>query len=141
MTNFKLSLPHQRFVFTGVGILLGLLSLLMSFWNVLDPAQFIGGLLVWAAILEIVHGFRRAETGARRSAWISGAITLLIGILLLNAELFQRKPLVDFILVLFAVDAFRYLLNVFRKRKNVDGARGRRSVHEYHSLRLRIARR
>ena len=44
----------------------------------------------------------------------SGAITLLIGILLINAELFQRKPLVDFILTLFLIDAGRYLFLFFR---------------------------
>jgi len=113
----KLSLPHQRFVFTGIGIVLVALSLLMPVWDVAEPAHFIGSLLVWAAMLEIVHGFRRAENNARTSAWISGAITLLIGILLLNAALFQRKPLIDFILFLFGIDACRYLYLFLRNRR------------------------
>lgn len=122
MAALKISIPHQRFVFTGIGILLGLLSLIMPALDVMDPANFIGGTLVWAALLEIVHGFRRAESGSRTSAWISGAITMLIGILLLNAELFQRKPLIDFILILFGLDACRYGYIFFRKRKHGEPA-------------------
>ncbi len=118
MAKYKLSLPHQRFVFTGIGIILGVLALLMPFWDVAAPADFIGSLLVWAAILEIIHGFRRAESEATRSAWISGLITLIIGTLMLNNILFQRKPLIDFILILFGIDACRYLYSFFRSRSS-----------------------
>lgn len=104
----------QRFLFTGIGILLGVLSLLTPFWEIAEPASYVGGLLVWAAILEIIHGFRRAETHSRNSAWISGAITLLIGILMINAILFQRQALVNFILILFAIDASRYLYSFYK---------------------------
>src|SRR5512135_2100188 len=110
-------LLQQRFIFTGIGVVLGVLALLTPFLDVAEPASFVGGLLTWAALLEILHGFRRAETQARFSAWFSGAITLLIGILLINAELFLRKPLVDFILTLFLIDAGRYLYLFFRDRR------------------------
>jgi len=113
-TKSRLTLPQQRFIFTGIGVFLGVLALLTPFWEVAEPASYVGGLLVWAALLEILHGFRRAEDQARFSAWFSGAITLLIGILLINAILFQGKPLVDFILILFLVDASRYLYLFFR---------------------------
>jgi 3',5'-cyclic AMP phosphodiesterase CpdA len=109
MTKSRLSLPQQRFIFTGIGIFLGVMSLLTPFWEVAEPASYVGGLLVWAALLEILHGFRRAENQARLSAWFSGAITLMIGTLMINAELFQRRPLVNFILILFLIDASRYL--------------------------------
>ena len=42
---------------------------------------------------------------------------MLIGTLMINAELFQRKPLVDFILVLFLIDASRYLVLFFKSRQ------------------------
>lgn len=116
-TTSRLTLLQQRFIYTGIGIFLGVLALLTPFWEVAEPASYVGGLLVWAALLEILHGFRRAEKQARFSAWFSGAITLLIGILLVNAILFQGKPLVDFILMLFLVDAGRYLYLFFRDRR------------------------
>ncbi|HET6540911.1 MAG TPA: metallophosphoesterase [Chryseolinea sp.] len=117
MTKTKVTLPRQRIIFTGIGLLLGALALLTPFWDVAEPASYIGGLLIWAAVLEIAHGFRRAENQSRFSAWFSGAITMLIGTLMINAELFQRKPLVDFILVLFLIDAGRYLLLFFKSRQ------------------------
>jgi uncharacterized membrane protein HdeD (DUF308 family) len=117
MTKSRLTLLQQRFIFTGIGIFLGALALLTPFWEVAEPASYVGGLLVWAAILEILHGFRRAENQARFSAWFSGAITLLIGTLMINAILFQRKPLIDFMLILFLIDASRYLYLFFRNRR------------------------
>src|SRR5258708_32210839 len=99
MTNYKLSLPHQRFVFTGVGVILGLLSLLMPFWNVIDPPGFIGGFMECAAGLLIVDGFRRGDTGARRYTVSSRGTMLLMRRLLLSADLFQQKTTVAFVLL------------------------------------------
>ena len=93
------------------------MALLTPFWDVAEPPHYVGGLLIWAAILEIVHGFRRAESQSRMSAWFSGAITMLIGTLMINAQLFQRKPLVDFILALFLIEACRYLFLFFKSRQ------------------------
>lgn len=120
MTKMRLRLPQQKFIFTGIGILLGVLSILTPFRDIAEPSSYVGGLLIWAAILEIFHGFRRAESHARFSAWFSGAITLLIGILLINALLFQRKSLTDFILFLFLIDALRYLYFFFNTLRTKD---------------------
>ena len=117
MSEFRIPYLRQRFVFAGIGTILGVLVLLTPFWDVAEPVEHVGGLLVWAALLEIVHGFRRAEQPARRSAWFSGAITLLIGVLMINAELFQREPLVTFVLCLFLIDALRYLYLFIRDRR------------------------
>lgn len=114
MTKSLFSPTVQRFVFTGFGILLCILSLLTPFFEVAEPASYVGGLLVWAAILEILHGFKRAENQTRNSAWISGFITLLIGVLMINAILFQREALINFILILFVIDASRYLYSFFK---------------------------
>ena len=83
----------------------------------MEPANYIGGLLIWAAILELLHGFKRAENHARNSAWISGGITLLIGVFLVNAELFQAHPLVQIVSVLLLIDALRYLYFYFKHKK------------------------
>jgi uncharacterized membrane protein HdeD (DUF308 family) len=98
MTKSLLPPTVQRFVFTGLGVLLCILSLLTPFWEVAEPASYVGGLLVWAALLEILHGFKRAENQTRNSAWISGFITLLIGVLMINAILFQREALINLFL-------------------------------------------
>jgi 3',5'-cyclic AMP phosphodiesterase CpdA/uncharacterized membrane protein HdeD (DUF308 family) len=116
----KLTLPQQRFIFTGVGIILTVLAILTPFLQVAEPAHYVGFLLVWAAILEVVHGFRRAEGASRASAWISGGLTMLIGVLMVNANLFQRKPLIDFIILLFVIDAGRYMWLFFRSRKKEE---------------------
>lgn len=113
MKHSWLTLPQQRFVFAGVGLALGVLAFLAPVLNVGEPAPYAGGLLFWAAVLEILHGFRRADRPARFSAWFSGAITLVIGTLLINADLFQRNWLVRMILFLFAIDAIRYLIVYF----------------------------
>src|SRR6187455_141762 len=113
----RITVPRQRIIFTGIGLLLGALALMTPFLDIAEPPSHIGGLLIWAAILEIAHGFRRAENWSRNSAWFSGAITMLIGILLINAKLFQPKPLVHFMLVLFLIDASRYLILFFKTRR------------------------
>ena len=50
-TRSRLALLQQRYVFTGIGILLGVLALLTPFLDVAEPASFVGGLLTWAALL------------------------------------------------------------------------------------------
>jgi 3',5'-cyclic AMP phosphodiesterase CpdA len=117
MTKSSLSTHLQRYIFTGLGILLGVLALLTPYWEVAEPATWVGGLLVWAAVLEILHGFKRAEIYSRYSAWFSGAITLVIGVLMINAILFNRDALVNFIIALFLIDATRYLFVIFKNRR------------------------
>ncbi len=108
MTKALLPPSLQRFIFTGVGVLLAILAFLTPYWEIAEPASYVGGLLVWAALLEILHGFRRSENPARRSAWLSGGITLLIGIVMINAILFRMEALVNFIGILFLIEAIRY---------------------------------
>ena len=117
MKKTHFSILQQKYIFTAVGVFLALLAMLTPFKQVLDPDAHVGGLLIWAGLLEIYHGFRRAEKPARMSAWFSGSITLLIGILLVNAELFQQDALINIVLFLFIVDASRYLI-LFVKKKN-----------------------
>ncbi len=117
MTKALLPPIVQQFIFTAIGLILGVLALLTPYWEVAEPASYVGGLLVWAAILEILHGFKRADAQTRISAWVSGAITLLIGILMINAILFQRNALVNFILALFLIDALRYLFIFLKNRR------------------------
>ncbi len=43
---------------------------------------------------------------------------LIIGVLMINADLFHREALVNFILILFLIDACRYLYVFFRSWRN-----------------------
>ncbi|MFD1314373.1 metallophosphoesterase [Namhaeicola litoreus] len=117
-SNGLFSFIQQRYIFTGIGILLAILALLIPFKDIADPVTYMGGLLIWAAILEILHGFRRSESQARLSAWFSGGITLLIGTLLINNLLFQTEPLVQFILLLFLIDGIRYFYIFLKNKKS-----------------------
>ena len=91
------------------------------FWDIVEPASYVGGLLVWAGILEILHGFKRAENKARYSAWFSGGITLLIGTLMINAILFQPKALVDFIIFLFCLMGLDMSIYIVKLKKSAAG--------------------
>ena len=118
MARSYFSFLQQKYIFTGIGILLGILALMTPFWEIVEPASYVGGLLVWAGILEILHGFKRAENKARFSAWFSGGITLLIGTLMINAIQFQPKALVDFIIFLFLLDGLRYAFLYVKLKKS-----------------------
>jgi uncharacterized membrane protein HdeD (DUF308 family) len=78
-------------------VIFGILTLLAP----LGHEEVVGGraglLLVLTAILEFVHGFRRAKREQQRSAWVSSAITLAMGILLLNTPFLASKALVLFL--------------------------------------------
>jgi len=65
-----------------------------------------GLLLLGGAAAEITQGFRRPTSGAQRGAWVGGAYTLLLALLLLNAAGLIASALAIFVAVPFAVDGF-----------------------------------
>src|SRR5207248_11481328 len=73
--------------------------------------------LVLAALLEIAHGFRRSTAEGQRAAWVGGAITLAMGVLLVNAPYFGTAALVLFLAGWFGLDGARHLLGAFRHGK------------------------
>ncbi len=95
-------------------VIFGVLTLLAP----LGHEEVVGGraglLLVLTAILEFVHGFRRANPEQQRSAWVSSAITLAMGILLLNTPFLASKALVLFFAGWYGLDALRYLYQFVR---------------------------
>jgi uncharacterized membrane protein HdeD (DUF308 family) len=48
-------------------------------------APLIALLLIGAGLLECWHGFRRSTPAGQRAAWIGGAITIAMGLLVQNA--------------------------------------------------------
>ncbi len=98
---------------------LGGLALISPIWPrggvVVEPR--VGLFLILAALLEIFHGFRRSTDTAQRSAWISGAITLAIGLLLFQAPFLAGHALLVIFGGWFALDAIRHSIRAFRAAK------------------------
>ncbi len=100
----------------GIGIaalLLGVLALLTPIGRAQVYGR-VGLLLVLAAGLEIAHGFRRATARGQRSAWFGGAITLGMGVLLINAPYLAVAALGSSWPGRSALDGTRYLLDTLR---------------------------
>lgn len=79
-----------------------------------DASARIGFLLAISALLEMTHGFRRAEYKDQKSAWVSGAISLGLGTLLMNAPLFATEALRLLLAGWFGLDALQNLAAAVR---------------------------
>ncbi|MBK6875080.1 MAG: hypothetical protein IPG99_01075 [Ignavibacteria bacterium] len=69
MKNSIPSDSKQKYVFSGIAVVLGILSAIAPIWPAGDVAPRVGGLLVIAGILELLHSFRRSSDEERKSAW------------------------------------------------------------------------
>lgn len=102
------SMTRQQLGFAALAMVFAALCLVAPVWPDAPVEPRVGGFLVGAAILELIHGFRRATSPERRSAWLSGALSLILGFLLINAGLFRTSALVLFLAATFAVDTLRH---------------------------------
>src|SRR5262249_35705836 len=97
---------------------LGLLALISPVWPrggvVVEPR--VGLFLILAGCLEVFHGFRRPTAAAQRSAWIGGAITMAIGVLLFQAPFLTGTALLIFFAGRFVFVALRPSLPAVRAR-------------------------
>ena len=110
------STPQQQSrLLAAVVFILGFLAFLSAFGNDQEVEPHLGGLLIWAAIIEIFHGFKRASPDQRKMAWKSAAISLFIGILLINAPLLISSALAIFIGISFLVDAVNYIRHALQE--------------------------
>jgi uncharacterized membrane protein HdeD (DUF308 family) len=105
-----------RLLKAGIYFLLAALALFGQTLLTAGIENYLGGLLIWAGVLEIYDGFKRSIGSTRQSAWASGAYSLLMAILLVNAELLQSAALYDFITVVFALDGARRLVRFSRHK-------------------------
>lgn len=95
----------------GLGVVvagLGVLALLAPL-GVVDVAPRVGALLSLAGLLQIGHAFRRADDAAQRAAWLSGAATLAMGLLLVSAPFLAATALLVLLAAGFALDGVRRL--------------------------------
>ena len=79
-------------------------------------ASLVGLLLVGAGMLEAWHGFRRATLAGQRAAWIGGAITIAMGVLVSNAAALAATGITVLLAGWFALDAIRYLVRGVARR-------------------------
>jgi len=70
----------------------------------------VGLLLIGAGMLEAWQGFRRATIPGQRAAWIGGAITIAMGVLVSNAAALVATSIAALLAGWFALDAIRYIV-------------------------------
>lgn len=97
---------------------LGGLALIAPIWPAGAVEPRVGLFLVLAAALEIFHGFRRSTDHGRHAAWVGGAITLLMGMLLFNAPFLAGTALLLFFGGWFALDATRHFVRAARAARH-----------------------
>jgi uncharacterized membrane protein HdeD (DUF308 family) len=108
----------DRFLLAGVCFVFGALAIFSPVWPGNNIEPHLGGLLVWAGVLELYDGFRRSEISSKKSARRSAAFSLLMGVLLVNTILFQPQALYIFVTILFGTDAVRYFLKFIREYRS-----------------------
>jgi uncharacterized membrane protein HdeD (DUF308 family)/3',5'-cyclic AMP phosphodiesterase CpdA len=100
---------RTRFL-AGVLLALGGLAILAPLMAGVNAESRVGLLLLIAAVIELYHGFRRASEAGRKAAWQSGAVTGLMGVLVLNNETLIFSAFLLFLAAWFAFDAVRYVV-------------------------------
>jgi len=88
---------------------LAVLALLAPFGDAEQPLRRVGVLLALGGALEVLHGIRRADTATLRRAVTSGAISLLMGLLVISAVSLAEAALVLLLALTFAADGLGYV--------------------------------
>ncbi len=98
------------------------LALLAPLMVGVNAESRVGLLLVLAAVIELYHGFRRSSQEGRTAAWQSGAVTILMGFLVINSDSLIFSALLLFLGGWFGFDAIRYVIRGFREERSSRGA-------------------
>lgn len=110
--------PNWRNGYALTVLLLGLLAVITPFFREENPGERIGALLIIAAIVELLFSFKRTTRSGQLSAWLEAAITLAMGMLLINSPLFASNALLYLLAGWFGLDAIRYLIQMMRGNKD-----------------------
>lgn len=110
----KPKLTWDRLGWAGACFVLGALAWLAPVWPGNAIEHYLGQLLIWVSIIELIDGFKRSDWTSRISTRRSAALSLLMAVILINAILFQAKALYIFIIIVFAIDAVRYFWIFFK---------------------------
>src|SRR5262245_56770319 len=104
-------------------LLLALLSATTPLFAGPATPTLVGLALVAGACLELAHGVRRSTPEGRRAAWIGGAITLSMGVVVLQAGDLVARALVLLLAGWLALDAIRHAVG---RRAGADASLRRR---------------
>ncbi len=107
--------PERRWGLAALTAAVGCLALLAPRAST-APEPRVGALLLVAAALELLHGFRCSTAAGQRAAWAGGAITGVMGLLLLNAPVFAGGALVLFLAASFGLDGLRFARRALHAR-------------------------
>jgi uncharacterized membrane protein HdeD (DUF308 family)/3',5'-cyclic AMP phosphodiesterase CpdA len=94
----------------GIVSLLAVLAAAAPLFAASATPTVVGLTLIVGACLELAHGVRRSTAEGRRSAWISGAITLAMGTVVLQAGDLVGRAILLLLAAWFGLDAIRYAL-------------------------------
>ena len=86
----------------------GVLALISPLGDAEQPLRRIGALLAAGGGLQVLHGIRRADTAALRRAVAAGAISILMGLLVLMAPEAAAGALVVLLAITFVMDGAGY---------------------------------
>jgi len=117
MSEQKQKLKWDRWAWAGFCFFLAALALFAPVWPGNAIEHYLGELLVWASLVELYDGFKRTDGTSRISTRRSAALSLLMAVILINAILFQAKALYLFIIIVFGIDALRYLWIFIKARR------------------------
>jgi uncharacterized membrane protein HdeD (DUF308 family) len=93
---------------------LGILTLIAPLRAAEAPPTRVGTLVALAAAIELLHGLRRATDQGRRRATVSGAITMAMALLLIEAPHIAEAALLVGLAAWFAIDGIRYAIRTVR---------------------------
>jgi 3',5'-cyclic AMP phosphodiesterase CpdA len=74
-------------------------------WPPGEVGPRVGLLLVLAGLAALIHGFRRRDALAQRAAWSDAAVSVILGVLAINAPHLAPTALALFVAATFAFDA------------------------------------
>ena len=112
-TDRSVSQRQQRLAGGFVGVL-GVLCLFVPFWPELAPEKRLGLMLLAGAVVELFHGLRRSDPKERRGAWFGGTISVVLGLLLMNAPLLMGGMLVLGLAGWLSLDGIRHVVTAVR---------------------------
>jgi len=95
--------------------IIGVLALTAPLRAAEQPLLRVGFLLAIAGGLQVVHGVRLPDAAALRRAVTSGALTVLMALVVINAPFLAGTALVLFLAVSFAIDGIRYVAAAWRE--------------------------
>lgn len=105
MSTFVRQPKRQQIILVSIVFLLSALAFSASFKKI-SVVEYVGGLLIWTAVLTFIQGFQRAFVSDRKSARNGALITLLLGAVYVNVVWLRSTAVIWMMLLFFGIDAF-----------------------------------